>query len=474
MKKKSIYLFLMIASIILLGATKVMAGDYTYTKITSADGKWVLGYVCDDRVYYYVEEFEEDGNPEIDYAFICNYKGNDIEVKVPANDRSIPIKEIEISAFADNKTMKTVTIPEGITLLEAGAFANCRNLESVKLPSTLKEIQYGAFQNCVSLKEIRIPKTVTIMTGEYYDYDKRVDADIFKGCKNLTIICDPGSRALQYAFDYNIRYSLTSKINIKSDKDMWDYIDTQNKNYSGKAKKTEIYLTYSYTLKDAWGDYNYSYYDLKEGTDYTVSYQNNTNIGTATVTITGKGNYTGTITKTFKIVPKKVTIKSVKNSKKKSAKITWTKDSSVTGYEVYVSERVVDKNYMTVNAKKLSLREKPTTKSEEYCVLWKGCKVRILKKNVKKANGYTWYKVRLEGEGDSVEGYVASKYLSTAYKAKSYKKVTTIKKNKTTSYTAKKLKKGKKYYVRVRSYKTVNGKKICGDYSKVKSVKIKK
>ncbi len=43
---------------------------------------------------------------------------------------------------------------------------------------------------------------------------------------------------------------------------------------------------------------------LKKNTDYTVTYENNTEIGTATVTITGKGNYTGTLTKTFKIVEK--------------------------------------------------------------------------------------------------------------------------------------------------------------------------
>ena len=41
---------------------------------------------------------------------------------------------------------------------------------------------------------------------------------------------------------------------------------------------------------------------LQKGVDYTVSYSNNRNVGTATVRITGKGNYTGTITKTFKIV----------------------------------------------------------------------------------------------------------------------------------------------------------------------------
>ena len=40
---------------------------------------------------------------------------------------------------------------------------------------------------------------------------------------------------------------------------------------------------------------------LVEGTDYTVTYANNTAVGTATVTITGKGNYTGTLTATFAI-----------------------------------------------------------------------------------------------------------------------------------------------------------------------------
>ncbi|MBQ1390389.1 MAG: InlB B-repeat-containing protein, partial [Firmicutes bacterium] len=40
---------------------------------------------------------------------------------------------------------------------------------------------------------------------------------------------------------------------------------------------------------------------LKEGTDYTATYKANTDVGTATVTVTGKGAYSGTVTKTFKI-----------------------------------------------------------------------------------------------------------------------------------------------------------------------------
>ena len=41
--------------------------------------------------------------------------------------------------------------------------------------------------------------------------------------------------------------------------------------------------------------------DLKEGKDYTVSYKNNTNAGTATVTVNGKGGFIGSITKSFQI-----------------------------------------------------------------------------------------------------------------------------------------------------------------------------
>ena len=46
---------------------------------------------------------------------------------------------------------------------------------------------------------------------------------------------------------------------------------------------------------------------LTSGTDYTLTYKNNTNAGTATVTVEGKGNYTGKVTKTFKINPATIT-----------------------------------------------------------------------------------------------------------------------------------------------------------------------
>lgn len=59
-------------------------------------------------------------------------------------------------------------------------------------------------------------------------------------------------------------------------------------------------------------------------------------------------------------------------------------------------------------------------------------------------------------------------------KSKDYKKVKTIKNKKSTSVKIGNLKSGKRYYVKLRAYKIVDGKKIYGDYSKVKSVKMKK
>ena len=74
---------------------------------------------------------------------------------------------------------------------------------------------------------------------------------------------------------------------IKIIQDTWIQ-DIPSTTYTGSAKKPNV------TVKD--GDYT-----LVEGKDYTVTYSNNTNAGTATATVTGKGNYTGSVSKNFTI-----------------------------------------------------------------------------------------------------------------------------------------------------------------------------
>ena len=72
---------------------------------------------------------------------------------------------------------------------------------------------------------------------------------------------------------------------------------------------------------------------LAKGTDYTVSYSSNKAIGTATVTVTGAGNYKGTVSANFKIVPAKVTLSSV-TAQSKAFVAQWVVQSGVSGYQL--------------------------------------------------------------------------------------------------------------------------------------------
>lgn len=125
-----------------------------------------------------------------------------------------------------------------------------------------------------------------------------------------------------------------------------DYIGTVTKNFTIKTKsikqlKCEVnseYYTYSGKERNAWVKLYNGSTKLKEKTDYTLSYKNNINTGKATVTIKGKGNYSGTMSKNYYIMPKKAKITSVKmNSKSTQATIKWKEDPQASGYAIYMA-----------------------------------------------------------------------------------------------------------------------------------------
>ena len=101
-------------------------------------------------------------------------------------------------------------------------------------------------------------------------------------------------------------------------------LKTTSYTYDGKAKTPAV------TVKDANGK-------TVASSNYTVEYSNNKNVGMAKVIVTGKGNYTGKVTKTFKIVPKTVSLKSVTSPKTKQLKATWAKNTTATGYQIQYS-----------------------------------------------------------------------------------------------------------------------------------------
>ena len=96
--------------------------------------------------------------------------------------------------------------------------------------------------------------------------------------------------------------------------------------YNGKSQKPSV------TVKDRKGK------ALKNKKDYTITYPKNMkNVGNYTVTIKLKGNYKGTVKKTFQIIPKGTTISKI-TPKKKGFALKWNKQAvQTTGYEVAYS-----------------------------------------------------------------------------------------------------------------------------------------
>jgi len=97
-------------------------------------------------------------------------------------------------------------------------------------------------------------------------------------------------------------------------------IKVEDQVYTGKALKPAV------TVK-------YNNITLRKGKDYTLAYKNNKSIGTATITVTGKGKYAGKRTVSFKINPKSVTGLKLKAGSKK-IKVTWKNAKGVSGYQI--------------------------------------------------------------------------------------------------------------------------------------------
>ena len=126
--------------------------------------------------------------------------------------------------------------------------------------------------------------------------------------------------------------------------------------------------------------------------------------------------------------------------------VTTTQDSTTTKTAVALPSgcTVVGGEYISSKLKKPTIK-KVTKGKKKVTVQWK------------KVSGVSGYEIQV----------------ATDKKFKKNKKTVTIKKQKTTKTTVKKLKAKKKYFVRVRTYKTVNGKKVYSSWSKVKTVKTK-
>lgn len=200
--------------------------------------------------------------------------------------------------------------------------------------------------------------------------------------------------------------------------------------------------------------------------------------------------YTGLYATTPENTVGKAAISKVTSAAYNKLTITWKKVSGASGYEVYRAESAKGTYKKVKDIAKgstLSYTDKSLTCGKTYYYKVKayitgsgsrqygaesaaksgkpvpGSTIVKLKAGKKKAT-VKWSKV---SGAAGYEVYRATKKNGT------YKKVKTIKKAKKVSFKNTKLKSGKKYFYKVRAYRTVNGKKVYGAYSSVKRVKIK-
>lgn len=291
-----------------------------------------------------------------------------------------------------------------------------------------------------------IKPEVTSTLGEA-DYEVAYSQNINKGTATITVT-GIGNYAGQIVKTFNI---LTKDI-VDSD----FTINTTAETYSGVA------ITKAITTK------------LVLDKDYKVAYTNNINAGTATVTVTGIGNYSSTITKTFVINPKAidasmfvintsaVTYTGKENLKDITSALTLDKDYTITyannvnvgtatitikGNGNYTGEIsssfTINKPTVTVKIKKVSAK---STAKKKLTVKWKKTK--------------------------NIDGYAIKVSLKKSLKGKGTKTIY-VKNAKTAKKVVAKLKQNKKYFVGVAGYKNYKNNankqlKSIGKYSKIK------
>ena len=341
---------------------------------------------------------------------------------------------------------KNTIIPKGVTRIGDAAFCGCNGLTSIKIPEGVTRIGSSAFSGCSGLTSIIIPEGVA-----------RIGSFAFSGCsQDLVIYGKSGSEAERYAKANGIKFQVESGDTTEPPKqtDISQASITLSKTsytYDGTAKVPSVTVKLNGKV-------------LIQNTDYTVSYKNNINPGTAKVIVTGKGSYTGSKSAGFTIkaeITCKKTLyqvvygtKSFKINAASKSKLTFASSNPKTASVDKNTGKVTIKNtgiaVITVKAGKTSVKVtvkvSPKKQSLKSVKISKGKKLTVTWTKDKKATGY---QVQVSTD----------KKFKKNIKQKNVTKAT---------YTFTKLKTGEKYYVRVRSYKKSGKESLYGAWSSKK------
>lgn len=357
------------------GYVKYVCANCEYTETTTLDATGDHKY---DEQYALKKVVDKDGKEVIDEKtgevktvqdkatcgevghmdHICETCGYTYTTEIPALSHNYTNVETPATCTTTGKIVSTCTNCGDVQTYIIPATGHIYDTKGVYTPPTCVEDGYTTY-TCVVCKKESVTKTEGKAAGHVFKANVTDLASVNKDGTISTECIHCGLKSTK---------SIPAITSIK--------LSTTKYVYNGKACRPAV------TVKDSTGAV------ISSG-NYTLSYSSNKKIGTAKVTITFKGDYTGTVVKTFKIVPKNVGISDISSPSKKVIRFTWGKVAKCDGYQIQYSTSKTFKSKKTVNIK-----------SRKTCV--------------KKLTG---------------------------------------------------LKSGKKYYIRVRAYKVVDGKKIYGNWS---------
>lgn len=234
------------------------------------------------------------------------------QIQLPAQ-----LNKLGTDAFRNCTSLDKIDIPAGLTQIEPDTFRNT-GLTSVTLHEGLTKIKDGAFHDCLKLKKIRIPKSVTdiggLALGIRYNRGNGAEEVIPGG---FTVEGYTGSAAERYVKRmhqcenlYHVFFKDVKFVSIGGQTAAVTNISKtkisalKNRAFTGKPLTQALTITYGGKK-------------LVNGRDYTLTWKNNKNIGTASVTIKGKGKYNGSVTKKFRITVQKNAVYTVSRLKYK-------------------------------------------------------------------------------------------------------------------------------------------------------------
>ncbi len=229
-----------------------------------------------------------------------------------------PLTTVEVQSFMDCDNLATLGVGGNVTTIKTQAFANCENLETAVIADSVTEIAADAFDGCDKL-------TIYCSENSYaHTYAQtqgiRVSTLVIAPIPNQTytgfeikpeITVSASGDTLDKNIDFSVSYANNinvgnADVNVKG---LGDF-----RMFASKAKFTIVTKNISAVTVSPISDQPYTgsavtpdltvtdgLKILNEGKDYTVTFSNNVNEGTATVKITGIGNYSGTATADFVI-----------------------------------------------------------------------------------------------------------------------------------------------------------------------------